>query len=187
MSKLLLVIDFINDIVHPEGKRSSVAPYVTEHQVIQHANQAISFARSNDIDIVHVKVGFNSNYKECPTNSPLFSSAKKDDALLLGTWGTEFHKDLDVQESDTVIVKHRVSALYATPLETILRASHVEQVYVCGVSTNMAIETVTRELHDRDYQVVVIQDACGAANEEVHKASLFTLSRIATVCNAEEL
>ena len=94
---------------------------------------------------------------------------------------------MDVQEDDTIIVKHRVSALYATPLESILKANQIDTVIVAGVSTNMAIETVTRELHDRDYKVIVVGDACGAATVETHEASLSTLKRIADVCEAREL
>lgn len=187
MKAVLLVIDFINDIVHPHGKRSSTANYVADNRVIQQANEAIVFARKKKIPIIHVKVGFSSSYIECPLNSPLFGKSKEDNALQLGEWGTKFHEEMDVQESDTVIVKHRVSALYATPLESILRANQIDTVIVSGVSTNMAIETVTRELHDRDYKVIVLGDACGAATLEAHEAALSTLRKLAIVCNVNQL
>ncbi len=187
MKAILLVIDFINDIVHPDGKRSATAPYVADNHVMQHANEAIAIARKKNISIIHVKVGFSPSYIECPLHSPLFGTAKESNALQLGKWGTEFHEEMNVQEGDTVIVKHRVSALYATPLETILTAKQIDTVIVSGVSTNMAIDTVTRELHDRDYKVIVVKDACGAATLEAHAATLATLERIAVTCNANEL
>lgn len=187
MKTTLLIIDFINDIVHPKGKRSATATYVADNDVMQFANEAIAIARKNVIPIIHVKVGFSPSYIECPLNSPLFGKSKKDKALQLGEWGTEFHETMDVQDSDTIIIKHRVSALYATPLETILKANQIDTVIVCGVSTNMAVDTITRELHDRDYKVIVVKDACGAATKEAHEATLKTLSRIATVCNTREL
>jgi len=187
MKTLLLVIDFINDIVHPDGKRSATAAYVAEYEVMQQANKTIAIARQKNIPIVHVKVGFSANYIECPSNSPLFSKAKQDNALQLGTWGTEFHQQMDVREKDTIIIKHRVSALYATPLESILRANQIDTVIVSGVSTNMAVTTVTRELHDRDYKVIVVKNACGAATLEAHQATLNALSRIATTCDVNEL
>lgn len=187
MKTILLVIDFINDIVHPDGKRSAVAAYVAENQVIKHANETIAIAREKGIPIVHVKVGFSPSYIECPLHSPLFGKSKQDKALQLGEWGTEFHTEMDVQANDTIIVKHRVSSLYATPLEAILRANQIDTIIVCGVSTNMAVDTTTRELHDRDYKVIVVKDACGASNVEAHEASLATLKRIAVTCNAGEL
>ena len=36
-----------------------------------------------------------------------------------------------------------------------------------------------RGLHDRDFKVIVIADACNAANQQTHEASLANLSRIA--------
>lgn len=187
MKTLLLVIDFINDIVHPDGKRSATSIYVADNHVMQHANEVIAIARKKEIPIVHVKVGFSSNYIECPSNSPLFATSKADKALQLGEWGTEFHQMMNVSAEDTIIVKHRVSALYATPLEAILKANQIDTVIVTGVSTNMAVDTVTRELHDRDYNVIVVKNACGAATLEAHEATVATLRRIANVCEDSDL
>ncbi|MCD6046385.1 MAG: yecD [Gammaproteobacteria bacterium] len=181
MNTLLLCIDFINDIVHPEGKIAASAQYITEHQVIEHANEAIAAARKKHIPIVQVKVGFSKDYRECPKHSSLFGKALELGALQLNSWGCEFHERLNVEPEDTIIIKHRVSALYATPLEAILRANNITQIVLCGVSTNMAIETAVRELHDRDYEVIILTDACGAASSEIHQASLASLSRIARI------
>lgn len=187
MKSALLVIDFINDIVHPAGKIATAADYIENHRVLEKANIAIKTARAKKAPVIHVKVGFSSNYIECPLHSPLFGKTKENNALQLGQWGTEFHTDIDVKPTDVIMVKHRVSALYATPLEAILKANHIDTVLISGVSTNMAIETITRELHDRDYRVVVIQDACGASSREIHDASINTLQRLAIICNADEL
>lgn len=186
MNSLLLTVDFINDIVHPEGKFASAAQYVLENNTLQQAHQAIQFCRQQTIPIIHVKLGFSPNYLECPQNSPLFTKAKKLGALKLGEWGTEFHEVMDIKPQDNIIIKHRVSALYATPLASILTANQIDQVFIAGVSTNMAVETVARELHDRDYQVVIIEDACGAASKENHQAALNSLSRFSKIiCVAE--
>jgi nicotinamidase-related amidase len=54
----LLVLDFINDIVHHESKSVAIASYVKEHQVIENANKTIAFARLHKIPVVFVRVGF---------------------------------------------------------------------------------------------------------------------------------
>jgi len=181
MNTLLLVIDFINDIIHLESKISSSADYIEEHKVIDNANAAIAKARIKNIPIVHVKIGFSKNYIECPTNSPVFNKSKAHKALQLGTWGTDFHEAMDVQAQDKIIIKHRVSALYATELATILCANNIDTVVICGVATNMTVELTARELHDRDYQVVILENACGAATRQIHQASLVTLARIGKI------
>lgn len=186
MSKsLLLTIDFINDIVHPEGKISSVATYVKDNNVIQNTNTAINTARRNNILIAHVKVGFSNNYIECPNHSPVFAKAKELGALKLGAWGTEFHKELNVDEDDAIIIKHRISAIYGTSLVTLLTAHKINHVILTGVSTNMAIESTARELHDRDFEITTLEDCCGAATPELHLATLENLKRISHILSSQ--
>lgn len=183
----LLVIDFINDIVHPKGKITATATFVEKNKVIENANRVIAFARKNNIAIAFVKVGFSAGYVECPSHSPIFGKAKEWKAFQLNTWGTDFYEKLDVQTTDFVIVKHRVSAFYATALEPFLRANQIQNLILTGVSTDMAIQTTAREAHDRDYRVIIVGDACGAGSEESHQFTLKELQRIAEITIATNL
>ena len=97
---------------------------------------------------------------------------RKTNALKLGSWGTEFCRDLIIKENEPVIIKHRVSAFYATDLETLLRSNRIEHIILLGVSTNNAVELTAREAHDRDYQVTIIADACETNSDEAQQASL---------------
>jgi len=51
----------------------------------------------------------------------------------------------------------------------------------------MAVQTTAREAHDRDYQVGIIADACGAASLELHEGALKSLQRLAKVITANQL
>lgn len=187
MSKALLVIDFINDICHPDGKIPSSAAHTQEQHAIENANKALSYARDHGWLTILVKVGFESNYHAQPKESPIFGKANEFKALELDSFGTEFHQDLDVQPTDFIIEKPRVSPFYGTPLEPVLRANKVDELYVSGVSTAWAIQAVTRDAHDRDYKVTIIEDACAAADQEEHMTSIEMLSRIANIVKADEL
>ncbi|APC91852.1 MULTISPECIES: cysteine hydrolase family protein [Francisella] len=183
----VIVADFINEIVDEKGAFGAHnAQRIKEDKTIQKANKLIAWARANSIQIAHVRVGFSKNYQECSKVSPMFKLAPKNKVLELSTWATQFHPDIDIQDNDVIITKHRVSALYGTDLELILRANNVEHVVVCGVSTSYVVESTVRELHDRDYKVTVIADACNAASQEVHNASLANLSRIADIVNIDD-
>jgi ureidoacrylate peracid hydrolase len=179
----LLIIDFINDIAHPKGKIARSAPRIEKNQVLSRVNQAIDHARAQKLLLIFVKVGFHPGYIDCPLNSPLFSAAKQQGALLLDSWGTEFHEELDVRTSDLVIVKQRVSALYSTPLEPLLKAQKIERLFLAGTATNMAVEHTARDAHDRDYLVTILHDGCEAASKESHLAALETMGRFCTVVN----
>jgi len=186
MSSLLLIIDFINEIVNPKSKAGVCANYVKRYNVIKKTNQAIQYACDKNIPIVFVKVGFSDDYKECPRNSPMFGKLPELGLLKLSSWGCEFHPDLAVTENDQVIVKHRVSAYYNTKLPDILKEKNIDTVVISGVSTNMTVELTSKELHDRDYNVIVLEDACGAADETIHQASIQTLQRLTKVMLVEE-
>ena len=114
-------------------------------KTMQNANKIIVWARKHDMLVAHVKVGFSADYGECPRNSPLFGKAAENKILQLGTWATQFHPMMDVHDNDLVITKHRVSMVYATKLETILRANNIEHIVLFGVSTDNVIETSVRE------------------------------------------
>lgn len=187
MKTALLVIDFINDITHADGKIPSCAAHVAECHAVQHANQALQYARAHSWLPILVKVGFSEGYLEQPKHSPVFGKAHAFGALKLGQWGTEFRDDLEVEPGDLVVVKPRISSFYSTSLDAALRANHIERLVVCGVSTTWAIQAVVRDAHDRDYHVVIIEDACAAANEEEHRVSIAQLSRIATITTAAQL
>ncbi|API86556.1 cysteine hydrolase family protein [Francisella uliginis] len=184
---IVIAADFINEIVDEKGAFGvHNAERVKSCNTIENANKVIAWARKNDIKVAHVKVGFSKDYHECPKSSPIFGQAPEYKVLQLGTWATDFHKDIDVQEHDIVITKHRISFIYATDCEAILRANKIENVIVFGVSTEQVIELSVRELHDRDYNVTVISDACNASSEEGHQKSLRSISSVAEVVTTDE-
>lgn len=186
-STALLVIDFINDIVDPRGKIAHAAERIIENQVIEHANQVIEYARKKKWQLIFVKVGFHQGYPECPKASPIFGNVPSNKALLLGNWGTEFHKNLAIKASDLIIVKHRINCFYATPLEAILRAQKRDALVLTGVATHMAIEHAVRHAHDLDYSVTVIQDACEAGSEKLHNDAIESIKNYAKVVTTKEL
>ena len=187
--EILLVMDYINEIVHPDGKLSGkgYADFVRRHNTLENVANAIEYARSNDIGVVYVKVGFSEDYTEHPSNSPLFGKAKQFGALKLGTWATEFHETIGFRDGEKVITKNRVSPFYNTSLDKYLSSQGITRVYLAGVSTDLVVESAARDAHDRDYQVVIISDCCAAANEEDHNNALKTMAKVGDVRNLNDL
>ncbi len=184
----LLVIDYINEIVHPEGKLAAkgYAKFVQENNSLANVNKLISLARSQNHLVIHVKIGFSKDYKEQPKNSPLFAKVKEYGALQLNTWATEFHESIDIQAADSIIIKHRVNCFYSTQLKTVLNANQVTHLWVAGVATDLAVSSAVRDAHDRDYQITIFQDCCAAANHEDHENSLKLLSKLAKISTLED-
>jgi len=95
----------------------------------------------------------------------MFGLAAEHNALQLNTLGSAFHDRLEYSDTDTVSIKHRVSACYNSDLKTLLRVQRVDTLILCVSDTNMAVEHTARDAHDRDYRVVILTDACAAANQ----------------------
>lgn len=184
----LINIDFINDIVHEEGAyKDFFSSLVKERKVIEKANEVIQFARANNVLNIYVKVGFSEDYREISPQNAFFGKSVAKNALRLGTWGTEFHKDLDYQPHETVVVKHRISPLYGTNLECILTANRINQLIITGVATDLAVQMLARDAIDRDMQVIICQDACSTFTNEIQEATLQSLARMSRVIGNEEL
>ncbi len=189
MTKALILIDFINEIVHEDGKLASkgYSDFIKKNKVFENISFVIKKARENNILIIHVKVGFSKNYKEQPKLSPLFGKAHEFQALKLSSWATEFHEKIDVNENDIIITKNRVNAFYGTPLDLILKNNKIDSILVAGVATDLAVSSTVRDAHDKDYQVTILTDCCASANIEEHEAALLSLKKIAEVKNSKEM
>lgn len=184
---ILLVMDMMNDLVHPDGfGAKSYAVACRERGVYQNTVRAISRARDAGIMVGYVRVGFSHDYRECPMNSPVFSGAKKNGIFKLETWGTEVYEDFQPQDGDADIVKHRVSPFYGTTLEPLLSANGIKRLLLSGVSTNGVVSAAVREGHDRDYACVLLEDCCAGGTDDEHNFALAGLRRYATITTANE-
>ncbi len=185
----LILIDLINEIIDEKGKFAGhgYPAQVGQRGLLAKANTAIAKARSKGVEVIFVRVGFSAGYGDCPEFSPLFGAAKQYQALQLGTWATEIHPALQRHDDDLVVTKPRVSALYGTPLEAILRAKGIDTVMIGGVATDMAVQTTARDAHDRDYKVVVLEDLCAASTDEEHQAVIAALGKIARVATSDSV
>lgn len=182
---ILLVMDMINDLVHPSG--AGAKTYVVkcrERNVYENTKLVIRRAREEGVMVGYVRVGFSPDYRECPPNSPVFSRARDNGLFKLGGWGTEVYEDFAPQLGDADIVKHRVSPFYGTSLLPLLSAKGIKRLVLSGVSTNGVVQAAAREGHDRDFECVVLEDCCAGATDEEHDYALAGVRRFAGVSSA---
>lgn len=179
---LFLVMDMMNDLVAEDGfNAQTYAIQIKERNVLENTAKAIAAARAAGAAIGYVRVGFSPDYRECPPASPIFSGARKNGIFKLGTQGTEVHPAIAPQEGDFDIVKHRVSPFYATSLEPILRANGIERLVLSGVSTNGVVHSGARDGHDRDYEIVILEDCCAGVTPDEHMHAIACLGRFAQI------
>ncbi|HYF16591.1 MAG TPA: cysteine hydrolase [Ramlibacter sp.] len=189
MSSIYLILDMQNDLVHADGPngKSPLGEQVRARRVLENTAAALAKARAAGIAVGFVRVGFSEGYPECPPNSPVFSGAPKAGLFKLGGFGTEIHPSLQQQPGDVQVTKHRVSPFYSTTLEAQLRAKGITRIYCSGVSTQAVVQATVRDGHDRDYEMVVLEDGCCAHNEQEHANSMGSIARFCKVTSSAEV
>jgi nicotinamidase-related amidase len=183
MANALVCIDFINEIVGPEGKLASKGyfDFVTRHDTLAKLADEQEKVRLDGGHVIHVHLGFAPDYSDHPRQSPLLGGARGAEILKLGTPSTEIVTQVAPKAGDIVIVKKRISAFYQTELERKLRDLSVDKVVIAGVATDLAVQSAARDAHDRDFQVEIASECCAAANDADHLGALDTMRKFSVV------
>jgi nicotinamidase-related amidase len=188
-NSIYLVLDMMNDLVHVDGPNGK-APYGEQSRarnIVANTRKVIDKARAAGVPVGFVRVGFSPDYREHPANSPVLAGARKLGIFKLGSWGTQTHPDLGQQAGDFDIVKHRVSPFYATSLDVILSTHDIRRIYCSGISTNAVVQAMVREGHDRDYEMVILEDGCCGMSTEEHEIAMKSLQRFCKVTTSTEV
>ncbi|HBF31892.1 isochorismatase family cysteine hydrolase [Rhizobium sp.] len=183
MTSALLMLDFINDIVHPDGSVAGDGFYreVKKRDVLENAADALAHARQCKMPVVHFAFGYSEGFPEWHPAPKLFRQVPERKQVILGTWGTQIHDSVAPMAGEIVLAKHRINPFLGTPLATILRAKGVDTLYLAGVSTDFVILSTVLEAHDRDYQVRVLSDCVASHDQAHHDAALTIINRLADI------
>ena len=103
------------------------------------------------------------------------STYASDKICIEDTEGAEFIDELSPEEGEIVVLKHRYSAFKGTDLDMILRARGIRTVIPTGVSTNVCVESASRDAFEYNYYVCLPSDGVASWNTELHDASLKTI------------
>ena len=88
---------------------------------------------------------------------------------------TQIVPELSPLPSEAVSDKIAMSAFEGTFLNVALRDLGVTSFAICGIATEIGIEPTVRHGADLGYIPVVVEDACGAGDEEAGMRSLESL------------
>ena len=95
--------------------------------------------------------------------------------FLRGSPGFEIVPELAPQADEAVIDKIAFSAFEGTPLALILRDCGLIAFAIVGIATEIGIDPTVRHGGDLGLVPVIVQDACGAGDQEAARRSLANL------------
>ncbi len=80
----------------------------------------------------------------------------------------EFVPEMGPKEGDFVITKRQWGAFYGTELDLQLRRRGIRTIVLCGISTNIGVESTARFAYEYGYDQIFVEDASSARSEEEH-------------------
>jgi nicotinamidase-related amidase len=137
--------------------------------------EAITAARSAQIPVIYVVVGFRKGFPEIGLHTPnkSFGALRKGNSpYAAGLEEPTVDPAIELQPGDIVVTKRRISAFTGSDLETILRSHQIEHLVLSGISTSGVVLSTVREAADKDYRLSVLSDACADPDPEVHNVLL---------------
>ena len=97
---------------------------------------------------------------------------------VAGSHGAAVIDELAPRKGEYVLEKIRMSAFIGTELDLMLRTLGVTTLVICGIQTPNCIRTTVFDAIAYNYPVVLVEDATGAASEEVHRANVRDMANI---------
>jgi nicotinamidase-related amidase len=92
--------------------------------------------------------------------------------LVRGEPGHDIIPELYPLSGEPVIDKPGKGAFYRTDLEIMLHSRAIGTLLVCGVTTEVCVNTTVREANDRGFRCIVLSDCCASYFPEFHDAGL---------------
>lgn len=174
----LVVIDLQDGILPFAG-----GPHSADDVVARAARPADKF-RANGSPVVMVRVGWSADYGEA-LKQPV-DAAPPGNSLPANWW--DYPTALGKKESDLEVTKRQWGAFYGTDLELQLRRRGIDTIVLCGISTNIGVESTARNAWEMGFSLVLAEDACSASSAEQHNHSLkFIFPRISRVRSTDEI
>jgi nicotinamidase-related amidase len=146
--------------------------YPAAERLLDGVTPALEAARKRKLAVIFVRLAFRPGYPEVSASNRTLSTLTQNaggDMFTAGGPTTELHPALGARSDEPVVVKKRYSAFTGSDLEVLLRSRGITRLVLAGISTSGVVLSTLREAADRDYQLVVLKDACWDGDEEVHR------------------
>ena len=178
----LLVIDIQNTYL--EAKLDRVddirwQPFFARmnNTVIPNTTSLIADARARGVEVIFARIAC---LKQDGRDRSLSQKKPGFNYLLLPKDGqdSQLVPELTPQGDEIVILKTTDSALTGTNLRLILHNMAIKNVVVAGIFTDQCVSSTVRSLADESFNVIVVDDCCAAATDELHQHDLEIINMI---------
>jgi nicotinamidase-related amidase len=177
----LLIIDMQRDFLEPGGFGAALGNDVTRlRAAVAPCGAVLAAARRLGMLVIHTREGHRPDLSDAPPHKVergdpamrIGARGPMGRILIRGEAGHDIIPELYPLKTEPVIDKPGKGAFYQTDLELMLRNRSIDTLFVCGVTTEVCVNTTVREANDRGLRCIVLADCCASYFPEFHDAGL---------------
>jgi ureidoacrylate peracid hydrolase len=170
MNRALIVVDMQNGFCHPAGSLPRLGKALTgAESAVRQAAVAVRQARAAGVPVVYTRHQYRpGRADEGQRLSELSGDLATTGGLAAGSWDAAVVDELGAGPDDLYVDKARFDAFLWTSLDPLLRGLGAGSLVVCGVVTNICVESTVRAAFMRDYRVTLLADGCAAQTPRLH-------------------
>jgi biuret amidohydrolase len=177
----LVIIDMQRDFLEPGGFGATLGNDVNKLRgIVRPLRELLGAARAAGLPVIHTREGHRPDLSDAPRakierGSPSLRIGDRGPMgriLVRGEPGHDIIPELYPAEGEPVIDKPGKGAFYQTDLELMLKNREIDTLLVCGVTTEVCVNTTVREANDRGFRCIVLSDCCASYFPEFHAAGL---------------
>ena len=162
----LIVVDVQNDFCSDEGFfGTEVYDLKQIKATVPRIANLIDYARAARVKVVFIRSTYDPHHLNDPMRERNLRRGLSKTRCTTGAWGTELFYVSPI-EGEPVVTKHRYSAFQGTDLHIILRAWGIRTLIMTGVTTNVCVESTSREGYFLDHYIVLVGDCAATTNED---------------------
>jgi len=161
-----LSIDFQKTALVIIDLQKGIVPIPGGQEVVNKAVHLINLFRQNDGFNAFVKVDFLDGKDSL---RPLTDNPAK--IVQRPVDWAELVPELGVDSNDYIVTKRQWGAFFGTDLDLQLRRRGIDTIVLCGIATNIGVESTAREAFQHGYHQIFISDAMTTYTREEHEAT----------------
>ena len=161
------------------------APYEAKSVIANAAKLAEAF-RKNNMPVFLVRVSGSPDGKD-RLNPIVDGENPWANRKMPADW-SEIVLEMGPEENDFVITKKQWGAFYGTELDLQLRRRKIDNIVLCGIATNIGVESTARFAFEYGYQQIFAEDAMASRSAEEHNFTVkTTFPRMGRVRSTEDV
>lgn len=172
----LLVIDPVNDFLSEGGAAWEMTKTTVEkNSVVANLKRLIEGARTQGLPVLFGPMAYTEEdyadeklQRRTGINRLMFEMKM----FLAGSWGADFHPELQPQEHDIILLPHKGTDVYQTDLPKHLERMGITHLVIAGMTANLCCESTGRHAAEEGYDVTFISDAIGSESLPSYEAAI---------------